>query len=125
MVSGLVQGDDVPFTDQQRRQLESPPLTTAERADRGLPPDVGHQAADDVADPRITGPFVAGPVPAERPAPRPFRIEDADLTQRPDAQSTALRDSPGIRAHLTREQIQKTGFSIAVSPHDADAIAVA
>jgi len=27
MIGRLVEGDDVPFADQQRRQLDSPPLT--------------------------------------------------------------------------------------------------
>src|SRR6201999_4614139 len=73
MVGRLVEGDDVPFTDQQRRQLDSPPLTTAQRADHGVPPDVGHQAADDVADPRITGPLVIGTIADPRPRHRALR----------------------------------------------------
>ncbi len=49
----------------------------------------------------------------------------SSLAQRPDPQSTALRDPSGIRTHLTGEQAQQTGLAVAVSSHDADAVAVA
>ena len=41
VVGRLVERDDVPVADQQRRQLDPPPLATAERADHGVPGDVG------------------------------------------------------------------------------------
>ena len=80
---------------------------------------------DHLADARITGPLVFGAITDQRPSHRAVGVEDVGLVQRSDPQSAAPGDPPGIRAHLTGEQIQQTRFAVAVSSHDADAIAVA
>ena len=125
MVGRLVECDDIPIADQQRGQLDPPALATAERADRRVPVDVGDQAADHLADARIAGPLVLGPVADQRPSHRVAGVQDVRLAQRADPQPAAPGHPSGIRAHLTGEQTQQTGLPVTVSSHDADAVAVA
>ena len=125
VVGRLVQRDDIPVVDQQHGQLDSSPLATAECANCRVPADVGNQAADHVADAWITGPLMLGLLADQGPTHCAARVEGVRLAQRPDAQAAAPGDPSGIWAHLTGEQTQQTGFAVAVSSHDADAVAVA
>jgi hypothetical protein len=68
VVRRLVEGDDIPVTDQQRRQLHSPPLPSAESVDGCVPADVGNQAVDHVADSRVGRPQVVGLISDQSPA---------------------------------------------------------
>ena len=84
VVGRLVQRDDIPIADQQRGQLNPSSLATAESADRRVPGDVGDQSADHVADARITGPLVVGPIADQCPSHRAARVQVVRLAQRVD-----------------------------------------
>ncbi len=124
VVGGLVERDHVPFAHQQPRQLHPSPLAAAERGNRCVPSDVGHQPADDVADPRVAGPLVFGLVADQRPADGVVRVEGVGLAQRAHPQSAAPGDPAGVRRHLAGQQPQQTRLAVAVASHDADARAV-
>ena len=124
VVGGLVEGDHVPFADQQPGQLDPPTLATAERGNRCVPGDVGDQPADHVANPWVTRPLMLGLVAHQCPADGAVRVEGVRLAQRADPHSAAPGDPTRVGLQLTGQQTQQAGLAVAVAAHDADAGAV-
>ena len=124
MVGGLIQGDDVPVLDQQRRQLDTTALPAGERCDCGVPIQVGHQARNDVAHPRLAGPFMFRPIADQGGADGVGRVEGVGLFQCGHPQPTAAGDPPGIGLDPPGEHAQQAGLAVAVASDDPDPVAV-
>ncbi len=124
MVGGLVQGDHIPVADQEAGQLHTPALAAAERANLGVPANVGYQAADHLADARIAGPLVFGLVPDKCPTDGMARVQGVALADRADTQATAAGHPAGVRLQLSSEQPQQTGLAVPISTDDPDACAI-
>ena len=124
VVGGFVEGDDIPVADQQRRELHPPALTTGEHGYRCVPVEVGQQAADHVADPRIAGPLVLGAVADQRGGHGAVGLEGVRLVQRGHLQPATAGHPSGVRLDPAGEHAEQTGLAVAVSPDDSDAGAV-
>ena len=97
VVGRLVQGDDVPFTDQQLGQLHPAPLAAAERGNRCIPIDVRYQPAHHIADARIARPLMLGLIADQRPADGMGGVEGIGLAERADPHSAATGDPARVR----------------------------
>ena len=94
VVGGLVEHDDVVVLDQELGQGHAPLLPAGERVDVGVPVDVGHQAAHDLADLRVAGPFVVGLVADDRGTDGEVAVEHVALVQVADVDARCAW-SPG------------------------------
>ena len=98
VVGRLVESDDIPFTDQQRRQLHPTPLTAAEGGYRCFPGDVGDQAVDHIAYPRIGRPLVLGLIADQDPPDGVPNVEGVGLVELAHPQTAAPGHPAGVRA---------------------------
>jgi hypothetical protein len=96
MVGGLVQNDQVVFVDEQLGQGRTAPLTTGQAPGERDQVDVAEQAGEDLADARVTRPFVLGPAAEDDVLHRPRRVEVVALRQRPHLEASAVRDPPAV-----------------------------
>ncbi len=122
MVGGLVEGDHVPVADQQRRQLDPATLATRQRAYRRLPVDIGHQPADHVTGPRVTGPLMRAQVTDQGGGHAPVPGKDVLLGEGGHPQSAPAGHPTGVGGQTSGQNPEQTGLAVPVATHDPDPV---
>ena len=110
--------------DQRRRQGDPPALATAEGGEGRLPRNTRHQAVDDVAHPRISGPDVLLALADDGTPNRQTGVERVRLVERADGGPTPHRHPPPVRLQTSRQQAQQGRFALTIAADDADAVAL-
>ncbi|BDB42778.1 hypothetical protein IWGMT90018_32240 [Mycobacterium kiyosense] len=124
VVGGLVEGDHVPFADEQLRQLDPSTLSTAERGNPCSPIDVGDQPTHHVADAGVAGPLMFGLVANQLGADRAIGAQGVGLAEGTHPQPGSKCHPTGVGRQSAGEQAEQAGLAVAVAPHDADTGAV-
>src|SRR5690606_12893944 len=99
-------------------------LATAQGAARGVPRQVGHEAADDVPDGRVAGPLVLGAAADDRRADGDVVVERVALVEDADPEAAAPGDAAGVGLEPAGEQPEQAGLAVAVPADDPDPVAL-
>src|SRR5699024_9310163 len=108
--------------DEQRGERDPAPLAAAERAHRGLPREVPHEPADDVAHPGVAGPLVLRAVTDDRVPDGGGRVEVVALREDPETHPAAPGHPARLRLDGPGEHSHEAGLAVAVAADDADAV---
>ena len=124
VVGGLVEHEHVEVADEHAGEVHATTLPAGELADSAVPGDVGDEAADDAADPRVRRPRVLGHVADDRVGDGGLRVERVGLLERADGDPAAPHDAAGVGLERTCEQREQRRLAVAVAADDADAVAL-
>ena len=124
VVGRLVEEDDVPVADEQRREADAAALTAREARDLRLPRDIRQQPADDVAHPRVARPHVLLDAADDGFGHGHAGVHHVGLVEHADADAAAQRHPPAVGLDPPGQELQQRRLAVAVAPHDADAIAL-
>jgi hypothetical protein len=123
VVGGLVEEDHVVVADEHGGERDPAALATGEVVDEGIPGDVPHEPADDVADLGVAGPDVFFDAADDGVADGLPGDELVRLVEDADGDAAPARHAPGVWLHAPRQQVEQGGLAVAVSADDADPVA--
>ena len=124
MVGGLVEHQHVVVAGQQRGQRDPAALAAGQVADQLVPGQVADQAGHHVADLRVPGPLVLGPVADDGGADGERGVEGVGLVEHADPHAAPHGDAAAVGGQPSGEQGEQGGLAVAVAADDAHPVAL-